>query len=262
MSERFERTGFMNFLQIEKSIKRRLSDAEIAAIEKMDEHLPAEKRKRKRLLRQARERARKAEIAVRKRAGVLREPSDEDLRIAMSALSNWQTADDFVRAVEALGRQVPSEKLWGNRYKGLREAMMLAELCKQHGKISAVRMGEDPPDAFIRFADTAGEEVEITEVQEPGRRRGDEYRRGASALSTFVPNDRVDARAEAIVLELQKAVEAKAGKYGFKPNLLMYLNYPHDKRAEPRILAAIADMRSKYVDQFRGIFVVTDRKLL
>jgi hypothetical protein len=262
MSEQFERIGSMNFLQIEKSIKRRLSDAEIAAIEKIGEHLPVEKRKRKRLLRQARERARKAELAVRKRAGLLREPSDEDFRVAMSALSHWQTADGFVRAVEALGRQVPSEKLWGNRYKGLREAMTLAELCKHHGKISAVRMGKDPPDAFMRFADTAGEEVEITEVQETGRRRGDEYRRGGSALSTFVPNDRVDARAEAIVLELQKAVEAKAGKYQFKPNLLIYLNYPHDERAEPRLLAAIADMRSKYVDQFRGIFVVTDRKLL
>lgn len=255
----------MNFLGADMGIKRSLSEAEIAAIERINQYLPVERRKRKRLLRQARERARKAEIAARKREGSIREPTDKELRDAMSMLSNWQTTEAFVRSVDALGHQVPTEKLWGNRYKGLREAMTLVQLCKHHAEISAarlVRVGDDPPDAFVRLNDAEEESVEITEVQEEGRRRGDEYRRGGAATSVFVPSDQNDVRTGAVVAQLQKAVEAKAGKYDFKPYLLIYLNHSYDRKSEAQIQAAIAELRMKYADEFRGIFVVTDRTLL
>ena len=42
-------------------------------------HLPADRRQEKRLLRQARERARKAELISMKQAGKIREPTDEEL---------------------------------------------------------------------------------------------------------------------------------------------------------------------------------------
>src|SRR5579862_8660615 len=132
-------TTCINLRPIERSIKRRLSEAEISAIEKISEHLPAERRKRKRLLRQARERARKAELASLKRAGMLREPTEEELRAAMNTLSTWQTSAGFVRAVQAIGNRVPTEKLWGNRYKRLREAMTLAEICKHDPAIKEAR---------------------------------------------------------------------------------------------------------------------------
>jgi hypothetical protein len=252
----------INLSQIELSIKRRLSEAEISAIEKIGEHLPAERRQRKRLLRQARERARKAELAARKRAGLLGEPTEEELRAAMNALSTWQTSAGFVAAVQAIGNRVPTEKLWGNRYKRLREAMTLAEVCKHDATIVAARMGDDPPDAFVRFADGKDQEAEITEVLEPGRKRGDEYRRGGAALSTFLPKAERIPRAEEIIRQLEKAVESKSGKYGFKPNLLIYLNFPHHEETQALIQAGIENLRSKYADEFRQIYVVTDRKLL
>jgi hypothetical protein len=255
-------TTSIDLRAIEQSIKRRLSEAEITAIEKIGEHLPVERRQRKRLLRQARERARKAELASRKRAGLLREPTEEELRAAMNALSTWQSSAGFVEAVQAIGNRVPTEKLWGNRYKKLREAMTLAELCKHDPTIMAARMGDDPPDAFVRYADGADQEVEITEVQEPGRKRGDEYRRGGAALSTFLPKAKRVARAEEIVQQLENSVESKTGKYEFKPNLLVYLNFPHHEETQALIQAGIENLRSKYVGEFRQIYVVTDRKLL
>ena len=256
-------TTTINLSPIERSIKRRLSEAEISAIEKIGEHLPAERRQRKRLLRQARERARKAELASRKRAGSLREPTEEELRAAMNALSTWHTPAGFAIAVQAIGSRVPTEKLWGNRYKRLREAMTLAEFCKHNPAIVAARMMEgDPPDAFVRFADGADQEVEITEVLEPGRKRGDEYRRGGAALSAFLPKAKRVARAEEIIRQLEKSVESKSGKYGFKPNLVIYLNFPHHEETQALIQAGIENLRSRYAGEFRQIYVVTDRKLL
>ena len=256
-------TTCINLRPIERSIKRRLSEAEISAIEKISEHLPAERRKRKRLLRQARERARKAELASLKRAGMLREPTEEELRAAMNTLSTWQTSAGFVRAVQAIGNRVPTEKLWGNRYKRLREAMTLAEICKHDPAIKEARtMDGDPPDAWVRRADGEDQEVEITEVLEPGRKRGDEYRRGGAALSTFLPIAKRVPRAGEIIRQLEKAVESKSGKYGFKPNLLIYLNFPYHEETEALIQAGLENLRSKYSDEFRQIYVVTDRKLL
>jgi hypothetical protein len=245
---------------IEKSVKRTLSAAEIDAIERVSVHLPADRRKAKRLLRQARERARKAELASMKRAGKIREPTDEELHLALSSLSTWQSPTQFDRRVRELGQRVPSDKLWGNRYKQLREAMTLAGFC-QHRQVKAVRMGEDPPDAWLRFEDAEDEQVEITEVLEPGRRRGDEYRRGRAAAAVFVPHSQLTSRAQLLASQLEKAIDAKAGKYPFKPHLLIYLNFPYG-RAESQVQAAITDIRTKYAGRFREIHIVTDTKLL
>jgi hypothetical protein len=250
----------MTISAIEKSIKRALSIAEIDAIERVRIHLPDDRRKAKRLLRRARQRARKAELTSMKRAEMIREPTDEELHLALDTLSTWQSPAQFDRKVRELGQRVPSEKLWGNRYKQLREAMTLAGFC-QHRQVKAVRMGEDPPDAWLRFEDGEDDQVEITEVLEPGRKRGDEYRRGRAAAAVFVPDSQLDSRVQSLASQLDKAINAKVGKYPFKPHLLIYLNFPCG-RAEPQARTAIADMRSKYAGSFRGIHVVTDTKLL
>jgi hypothetical protein len=245
---------------IERSIKRALSAAEIDAIERVRIHLPADRRQTKRLLRQARERARKAELASMKQAGKIREPGDDELHLSLNALSIWQSPAQFDRRVRELGQRVPTEKLWGNRYKQLREAMTLAGFC-QHRRVKEVRMGEDPPDAWLRFEDNEDEEVEITEVLEPGRRRMDEYRRGRAAAATFVPHSQLLARAQLIASQLEKAINAKAGKYPFNPHLLIYLSFPYG-RAGPQVQTEITDLRTKYAGHFREIHVVTDTKLL
>jgi hypothetical protein len=188
------------------------------------------------------------------------EPTDEELRRALDSLSAWQTAAQFIGSVEKLGQRVPTKKLWGNRYKPLREAMTLAKFC-QHRRVKAVRMGEDPPDAWLRFEDDQDEQVEITEVQEPNRKRGDEYKQAGVAPAIFVADSQLSERAKLVSSELQKAIDAKNGKYDFKPHLLVYLNIPYG-RAEHQVQAAIADMRLKHADSFRELHVVTDTKLL
>jgi hypothetical protein len=40
----------------------------------------------------------------------------------MEMLSVWQTSDHFMGVIEKFGKRVPSEKLWDNPYKALREA--------------------------------------------------------------------------------------------------------------------------------------------
>jgi hypothetical protein len=247
-------------LTIEHSVKRTLSVAEVDAIDRVRVHLPADKRKAKRLLRQARERARKAELAAIKREGKIHELTDEELHTGLNSLSKLQTPAEFDRKVRELAQRVPTEKLWANRYKQLREAITLAGLC-QHRQVKVVRMGEDPPDAWLRFEGNEDEQVEITEVLEPGRKRGDEYRRGRAAASVFVPHSQLALRAESVASQLEKAIDAKAGKYPFKPHLLIYLNFAYGP-AEPQVRAAIARMRTKYAGRFREIHVVTDTKVL
>ena len=178
-----------------------------------------------------------------KQAGKVREPRDDELHLALNALSTWQSPAQFDKRVRELGQRVPTEKLWGSRYKQLREAMTFAGFC-QHRQVKAVRMGEDPPDAWLRFEDDADEEVEITEVLEAGRRRGDEYRRGRAAAAVFVPHSQLALRAQLIASQLEKAIDAKAGKYPFKPHLLVYLNFPYG-RAEPQS----ADRNRRYANQ-------------
>jgi hypothetical protein len=157
---------------------------------------------------------------------------------------------------------VPSEKLWGNPYKFLREALTLAKYCK-HSKPIAVRIGEDPPDAWVRFELDKDEAIEITEVQEPDRRRGDEYRKFGFGLATHVPDEQLATREASLLAQLSLRVEAKAqAKYDSIPRLLIYLNHPHPEDSEPKIKEVVAGLRRKHSNQLRDIHVVTDRKML
>jgi hypothetical protein len=249
--------------QIEKCMKRRLSDAESVAIDRVIGQLSPDRRKAKRLLRQARTKARKAEIAARQREGQMSEPSPNDIRRAKDAFSLWQPGNQFVAEVEKFNAGVPSEKLWGNPYKFLREALSLAGLCR-HLNPTSVRIsedGRDPPDAWIRFKPDEEDPLEITEVLEPNRRRGDEYKKYGFSFATHISDEQVAARDEEIVAALTTAIEAKA-KYDFRPRLLVYLNYPHRESTEPKIKEALVELQKKFSNQFRAIHVVTDRKVL
>jgi hypothetical protein len=250
----------MNVACIERSIKRTLSAAELAAIEKVIDHLPTDRRKQKRMLRIARERARKAEVSV-KAQETRREPTDQQLRAAKRFFKIWQKPSLFIGEVERLARSVPTAKLWGNRYKFLREAITLAEFCK-HCEVLAVRLGDDPPDACVRLNLDEDTPFEITEVQEPGRKRGDEYQKLGVQAGTFVPDDQVAARTETMLKALKDGIAAKAVKYDFKPRLLVYLNFPHDRRAEPEIRETIVELQNTFSGQLSGIHVVTDRILI
>jgi hypothetical protein len=251
----------MNLAKIERSIKRALSAGEVEAIERVQEHLPTDRRAAKRMLRQARERTRKKEIEAIKRAGKVRELTKEELRAELASLSEWQAPRQFIDKVGKINRSVQTANLWGNPYKQLREAIPLASLC-QHRNFKAVRIEEnDPPDAWVRLDNGQEEQVEITEVMEPGRKRGDEYKRGVAYAPRYVPSAQAHEHAKSVISELVKVITAKAGKYNFKPRLLVYLNFGYGP-AEAIIKKAIAEIRSTYANDFSEIHILTDTKTL
>jgi hypothetical protein len=98
------------------------------------------------------------------------EPTTEQLTAYREVLSVWHQASHFQGIVEALGKRIPTPKLWGNPYKFAREAMTLAEAAKLLKNVTDVRLGNDPPDGWLRLS--GGEElaVEVTEVLEPDRK--------------------------------------------------------------------------------------------
>jgi hypothetical protein len=247
--------------QIEKAIKRSLSAAELAAIKQIANRLPLEPRKRKRMLRVAREHARREELRGMARDKSLREPTDEELQAAKGSLAQWKEPLSFIAEVEKLARAVPTSKLWGNRYKFLREAITVAEFCK-HSEVTEVRLGNDPPDALVRFKPGEDVPVEVTEVQEPGRKRGDEYKQLGVQAATYVPESDVASRTEMIVAALENAVATKAEQYDFAPLLIVYLNFPHDRRGETAIRKAIRSIQDRFADRLRNVHVVTDRTFL
>jgi hypothetical protein len=56
------------------------------------------------------------------------------------------------------------------------------------------------------------EVVEITEIQEPGRKRDEEHKTLGVLSAAYVPEEQVETRTEAIVKALEEAVETKANK--------------------------------------------------
>jgi hypothetical protein len=261
LPKKSKRIAHMNEARLETSLKRPLSDVERAAISKVFQQLPLDPRKRKRVLRTVQSGARKAEL----RALVGRrfmEPAALEIREVKCLLSNWQSSEHFIQEVSRFAALVPSEKLFGNRYKFLREAITVAELCR-HTAVNSVRLGGDPPDAWVRNALNDEQPIEITEVLAQNRRRGDEYRSLGVQVGAYVSTADAPARIDQIVSQLRDAVTAKANKnYDAKPTLLIYLNIAHHERDELKIADAAKDLRSEFAQNLADIRIVTDRKLL
>jgi hypothetical protein len=245
---------------IEQEIKRALSDREISAIMNLRGQLPEDRRKRKRLIRKARESARLVDLKDPKILPARGEPTDDELRIAIDLLKTWQTPSFFFETLAALRRRIPVKMLMGRNYKPVREGIVLSTFCERR-RVLAVRLGEDPPDGRVRFDADDDTPVEVTEALEPGK-RNDEYRTGAIPLLKQISDDELDQLTDKMMQVLERRVEAKAErKYDEPPLLLVYLNFFHDQRADKRIEEAVERLRKAHAGKFQEIHVLTDRKL-
>lgn len=188
------------------------------------------------------------------------EPTTEQLTAYREILTVWHYSSHFQGIIAALGKRIPTSKLWGNPYKFAREAMTLAEFTKLSSDYTDVRLGNDPPDGWVRL--TSGKElpVEVTEVLEPGRRRGDEYKEGQLPGRVHVTDEKFEARIQTIEPQLERAIESKVGKYQPPPLLLVYLNIADHERAQKEIEAAVAKLKTKHADSFNGIHVIWGTK--
>jgi len=136
------------------------------------------------------------------------------------------------------------------------DALVLAEFVKLRlvlqVRLAGVR--EEWPDGFIGNP-KAFENVEITEIMERGRRRGDEYRR--TILDRETRPDDWRARAVKIPAALEVGIMKKVQKnYGVKPILLVYLNIGDYDLMQKEMKDAIAELKAKYSESFREIWVI------
>jgi hypothetical protein len=184
-------------------------------------------------------------------------PTKRELAAYKDILETWHSTEHFDNYVRMLGLRIPTEKLWENPYKFVREAMTLNTYAELAGDVVALRLGADPPDGWVRLV--TGEEipVELTEALEPGRKRNDEYK-GKQAVEVAEPDPAT--RIEIIETQLQQAIESKAGKYTPPPALIVYLNMGAYSSPPHEVEAAIARQKAQHEASFDGISVLWQGK--
>ena len=165
--------------------------------------------------------------------------------------------------VDEIADAVDSEALFNrNEVQFLRDAMVLATFV-QYRTTEKVRLADekDPwPDGFFG-APQAPVNIEVTEVLEEGRKRGDEYKNDAKPLDGDAEEWR--KRALAIPVQLERAIKRKKNKgYGKKCKLVIYLNMSNYGVLQKETEAKIAAIKTKYTADFQEICVLWQEKLL
>ncbi|WP_315795710.1 hypothetical protein [Bradyrhizobium sp. SZCCHNRI3043] len=174
---------------------------------------------------------------------------------AQDSLARWQTPEEFDSKVKAFESLVKSSTLFNKANAGfLLDAIPIAAFAK-HRAVQSVRLvlqRERLNDGQLRSADETID-IEVTEVMEPGRRRGDEYRSGATlAIRHFDPH-----LGNTIANELANGIRKKADKgYRTKPLLLVYLNIMIGGRIGNEVEVAIERLRTEHANTFREICVL------
>lgn len=103
--------------------------------------------------------------------------TDAEMAAARKALEQWQTPEDFVAKIKSFAPLVESSVLFNKpNAQFLLDATTIAELSK-HRTLKSVRLVEQHDGEAKDEAGTF--DIEVTEIQRAGRRRGDEYREGA-----------------------------------------------------------------------------------
>lgn len=184
------------------------------------------------------------------------EPTDAEITAAQQALAQWQTPQEFVSKVEGFAPLIRSSTLFNKPNVGfLLDAIPIAEFTK-HRDVQSVRLVEQKERLNDGQFKNAGEiaDIEVTEVMEPGRRRGDEYRCTAKpqAAKDFDPN-----LGKTIATALANGIKKKAEKnYATKPLLLVYLNVSTGGKLGDEVETEINKLKAKYADTFREICVL------
>ncbi|MCG2626666.1 hypothetical protein L6654_08530 [Bradyrhizobium sp. WYCCWR 13023] len=179
------------------------------------------------------------------------------------ALEAWQTPEQFISKVDEIADAVDSEVLFNrNETQFLRDAMVLATFVR-YRTVEKVRLAneKDPwPDGFIGMPKDPVN-IEVTEVLEEGRKRGDEYKNDAKPLDGDAEDWR--RRALDIPVQLEKAIKRKKKKgYGKKCKLVIYLNMSNYGVLQKETEAKIAAIKAKYSADFQEICVLWQGKLL
>ena len=193
----------------------------------------------------------------------IREPSDAEMKAARIALTQWQTPTEFLAKVSSFVPLIKSSTLFNKNSAGfLLDAIPIAEFSK-HRAMKELRLAEQREqsnDGQFRISGKATN-IEVTEVMEPGRKRGNEYRSDRVALEEtagdFDPN-----LGRTIANGLSERIKKKAEKkYATKPLLLVYLNISTGGRLADEVEREINRLKVKYAKEFAEICVLWAGKL-
>lgn len=137
---------------------------------------------------------------------------------------------------------------------------ILAKCAKLKG-LDTIRLSDvDPPDAFCR-SDGVEKPIEITEVLEPGRRRGLELKPGMPTIWSDPVENWVE-RATAIPNALASRLQSKKAKeYPFGTELFVYLNIDEWGIRQLEIEGEIRSQLSSSCQPFGAIYVLWKDKL-
>lgn len=185
---------------------------------------------------------------------------NQQLAIAHEVLSQWQSPEDFIKRVQAADQLLESPVLFNkSNINFLFDALSLAEFVRLDPP-EMVRLAspkEQWPDGFIGNPKVF-RHIEITEVMEPGRRRGDEYR-----LENLTKKPELDRpenwreRGAQIPKALENAIKKKMAKnYATKPVLVVDLNIGEYGLLQKETIAAIASSKAQYTSAFDDIRVI------
>jgi hypothetical protein len=177
--------------------------------------------------------------------------------LASVRVARWHSPVAFVEVVEKWDSKTPKEVFLGGPGGSLREAWVLAEFVKLT-EVDRVRLSDPDelwPDGYVEIGGEI-KSIEITEVMELTRRRGDELKNPGPAVQ-MDPGENWVARAEAIPAALRAAVERKVKKrYGSSATLLVYLNISEWGIRQKETEQIIAEVKAEHASSFEQIVVL------
>jgi hypothetical protein len=176
--------------------------------------------------------------------------------ILRTQLSQWLTPDEMLQVANDTGDRIGSTNLFNQGgLELLRDALTAAEFGKAR-RVNKVRLIPEPenwPDFELRVGG-AVERFEAAEVDDPARRRGDEYRFGNLACDPVA--DWI-ARAEQTPAWIASVCQKKVDKrYDGRARLVLYLNVSDHGVRQAEIVASFQSATSVAKDHFDAIWIL------
>lgn len=189
--------------------------------------------------------------------------TSDDLQEARADLAVWCSPNEFASKIQALERQTSNyERFISPKVKFIRDAWVLAEFAIRQSadRVRLAKETERFPDGFV---EVRGEilNVEITEADRSGRKRGDEYKPNALRVTCESINT-----AEDVAKALDDAIIKKLAKNYAPPppTLVVNLNIGvHGNREEEeKVEARVAKIKNRHFSSFPNLFVLWNNRLL
>ena len=180
---------------------------------------------------------------------------------ARSWFEELRQVDEFDQRQTELAGMIGANLLFNRgEAKWLLEAWILKKFAR-FVDASQIRLNRpDPPDGYAIF-ESSTVPMEMTEVLEPGRKRGLEYRKSKPELE-FDPGEDWLRRAESIPEALRQRISAKlSGRYSAETELVVYLNIGEYGIRQRQVENLIVSLLKNSLGPFVAIHIMWKEKL-